>query len=131
MLPNDRQRMVVIDGLQADMDMVVVQETIIRRTTLDFVEKFGSGVAHVKLHKANRFCYWHDYRLEDDDLADIPRMIVSWNSCAHVDHRISQSSDRGPLMEHTASSARSSVHRNNSCWTIDTSCTWTFPLRVP
>jgi hypothetical protein len=39
MLPNDRQLMVVTDGLQADMDMVVVQETIIRRTILDYLEK--------------------------------------------------------------------------------------------
>lgn len=47
MLPNDRQLMVVTHGLQADMVMVVVQETIIRRTTEDCL--LGEvGVGHAK-----------------------------------------------------------------------------------
>ena len=51
MLPNDRQLMVVTHGLQADMVMVVVQETIIRRTTEDCSEKSELDTPR-KLHLA-------------------------------------------------------------------------------
>ena len=47
MLPNDRQRMVVTDGLQADIDMVVVQEIIVHRTV------WRSCGHQQALHKAN------------------------------------------------------------------------------
>lgn len=59
MLPSGRQLMVVTDGLQADMVMVVVQETIIRRTTQDYQEK--SELHAPSYIKPTHPAVWHDY----------------------------------------------------------------------